>query len=74
MSSVDDAGIVVDVGDSGAMAAAMDWLVAHPDEGRDMGLRGRARMVERYDLELVVEYHVSMYREMLGDRARRNVL
>jgi len=69
---VDDAGVVVDVGDSGAMAAAMDWLVGHPDERRAMGLRGRARMVERYDLELVVEHHVSMYREMLGDRTRRN--
>jgi glycosyltransferase involved in cell wall biosynthesis len=71
---VEDAGFVVDVGDSAAMAAAMDWLVDHPDEGRAMGLRGRARIVERYDLELVVERHVSMYREMLVDRARRKGL
>jgi glycosyltransferase involved in cell wall biosynthesis len=68
---VDDAGIIVDVGNSTGMAAAMDWLVAHPDEGRAMGVRGRARVVERYDLELVVEQHMSMYRAMLGDQPRR---
>jgi glycosyltransferase involved in cell wall biosynthesis len=68
---VGDAGIMAEVGDRAALAAGMDWLVDHPDERRAMGLRGRARMVAEYDLELVIERHLAMYGEMLLERRRQ---
>lgn len=65
-----DSGIVVPVGDPHALAAAMDRLIDDPAEGRRMGARGRARMIERFDVQAVIREHEGMYRSMLADRAR----
>ncbi len=47
---------------------AMDWMVDHPDERRQMGVRGRARMVERYDLQVLIRMHEQLYLGMLAER------
>jgi glycosyltransferase involved in cell wall biosynthesis len=65
-----DGGLLFEVGDAGALAAAMDWMIDHPDERKEMGLRGRERMIEHYDLHGLVELHEAMYREMLAERSR----
>jgi len=49
---------------------ALDWMVDHPEEARQMGSRGRARMVERYDLRVLLGLHEDLYREMLAGRHR----
>ncbi|MGZ8528178.1 MAG: glycosyltransferase [Candidatus Limnocylindrales bacterium] len=64
-----DSGIVVPVGDPRALAAAMDRLIDDPEESRRMGARGRARMIERFDVQAVIRDHEAMYRSMLADRA-----
>jgi hypothetical protein len=33
-----------------------------------MGQRGRARMIEHYDMQIVIRRHEAMYRQMLDDR------
>jgi len=66
-----DAGIVVPIGDVSALALAMDRLVNARDEARGMGLRGRARMIERYDLGLLIAEHEGMYRQLLAERSGR---
>lgn len=66
-----DRGILVPIGDPVALAGAMDRLIADPDAARRMGLRGRAAMIERFDVQAVIALHDSMYRSMLSDRARR---
>lgn len=63
------AGIVVPVGDVDALAQAMDWILDHPEEARAMGLQGRARMVERYELRTLVARHEALYLELLAERA-----
>jgi glycosyltransferase involved in cell wall biosynthesis len=68
-----DSGIVFDTGDVHALAAAMDWMIEHPDERQAMGQRGRQRMVEQYDLHQLVQLHEALYREMLGERPPRAV-
>lgn len=41
-------GICVDPADPRAIAAAIDYLVTHPEQGRQMGVNGRRAVVERY--------------------------
>lgn len=66
-----DAGIIVPTGDVPALAAAMDHLIDRPDVRNAMGQRGRERMVERYDLNVLVRMHEALYREMLAERPQR---
>lgn len=66
-----DSGILYPTGDVAALADAMDWLIDHPDEAHAMGLRGRDRMVEQYDLQVLIRMHEELYRAMLAERSRR---
>jgi glycosyltransferase involved in cell wall biosynthesis len=65
----EDGGFVVAIGDIGGLTDAMRWIVDHPQEAERMGERGRDRMVERYDLQIVIRRHEVMYREVLAERA-----
>ena len=65
------AGLVVSVGDVPAFAAAMDWLLDHPAEAREMGQRGRARTVEQYDLAVLIPMHEKLYRAIASEASRR---
>jgi glycosyltransferase involved in cell wall biosynthesis len=67
----EDHGLVFATGDVRGLAAAMDWLIDHPDERGQMGRRGRARMVERYELRALIRLHEELYRELLEERARQ---
>lgn len=64
-----DSGIVVPVGDPRALADAMDRLIDDPEAGRRMAARGRARMIERFDVKALIPEHEAMYRSMLAARA-----
>lgn len=64
----DDGGIVVPIGNVRAMAEAMDWLIDHPTERRQMGVAGRSRMVAEYDLTITFAKHEQLYRELLAER------
>ena len=65
-----DAGLIFPVGDVDALAAAMDSLIDRPDEARMMGQSGRARMVDQYDLPILIEQHAHLYEEVLAERSR----
>lgn len=43
--------MLVDPRDPKAIAAAMRWIVEHPDEARAMGRRGRKAVTDRYNWE-----------------------
>ena len=66
-----DSGILYPIGDVAALADAMDRLNDRPDEAHAMGLRGRERMVEQYDLRVLVPLHETLYRELLAERSRQ---
>ena len=65
-----DSGILVPIGDVRGLAAAMDRMIDHPDERQAMGVRGRERMVETYDLPVLLRMHEDMYQAMLIERTR----
>jgi glycosyltransferase involved in cell wall biosynthesis len=61
----DGRGLMVPVGDIGALATAMTWVLDHPDEAQAMGRRGRSAMAA-YDLRHVLELHEGLYHKALG--------
>lgn len=67
----DDAGVIFEVGDVAALTTAMDRLLDEPETAHAMGLRGRARMVERYDLQPLIHMHEALYAGLLAGRAAR---
>jgi glycosyltransferase involved in cell wall biosynthesis len=66
---VGESGFLLRIGDVDALAGALDWLVDHQEERRLMGQHGRERMVERYDLQIVIGLHDRLYDELLAERA-----
>ena len=66
-----DSGILVATGDVRGLAAAMDRLIDNPDDRRAMGAQGRKRMVENYDLPILLRMHEAMYQALLAEHPRR---
>ena len=64
----EDRGLVYETGDIAGLTEAMSWIVDHPAEARRMGELGRARMIERYDLSVLLRLHEDLYRSMLAER------
>jgi len=68
---VGDSGRIVEIGDVDGYADAMEWMLEHPTERQAMGVRGRRRMVERYDSRIVIKLHEELYSSMLAERSTR---
>lgn len=62
----EDNGLLVPVKDAAALESAISRLLDHPDERRRMGARGRARAVEEFSQERVIETTLAVYREVLA--------
>ncbi len=61
----EDAGLLVPVGDVQGLARAMAWLLQHPEEAKEMGVRGRVKM-ESFSLPRVLKLVDDVYAEALG--------
>jgi glycosyltransferase involved in cell wall biosynthesis len=62
-----ETGLLVEPGDAGALAAAIESLLEKPDWGRDMGERGRRRAAERFDIGLMFERTKQVYADILRE-------
>jgi glycosyltransferase involved in cell wall biosynthesis len=60
------AGLIVPIGDIGALAHAMDLLAGDSEQAHRMGAAGRVQ-VRAYDLDKVIRLHEQLYTEALGD-------
>jgi glycosyltransferase involved in cell wall biosynthesis len=67
---VDDGedGVLVEVGDVDAIAAALALLARDPELRRRMGERGRELVVPRYRVERLIDDVDSLYRELLSEK------
>ena len=63
-SVLDGVGLLVPPDDPGALAAAADRLLAHPDERARLGAAARARAVERFDVRRSVAATLDLWREL----------
>ncbi|MNL00334.1 Spore coat protein SA [compost metagenome] len=59
-------GICVDPLDSRAIARAIDYLVAHPDEAESMGRNGQKSIQERYNWNIEARKLVAFYRKVVN--------
>ncbi|MGF1670835.1 MAG: glycosyltransferase family 4 protein [Balneolaceae bacterium] len=63
----DGSGILCKTGDIEKLAAAMQWIVNHPEERREMGILGRKK-IRMYDVENIIKLHENMYAEVLSSK------
>lgn len=61
-----DNGLLVPVGDAGALAAAIRRLLDDPDLRRRMGARGRERAVNEFAQAIVIETTLALYRNAVA--------
>ncbi len=64
-------GALVPVGDAAALRAAIEQLLAAPDERRRLGAAARVRAERRFGVAGMVAAHVSLYERVLGERPAR---
>ena len=58
----EETGLLVEVGDAGAIAAAIASLLAAPERRRVLGEAARKRIEERFTVERMVERYLQLYR------------
>ncbi|MGI8907839.1 MAG: glycosyltransferase family 4 protein [Candidatus Sumerlaeaceae bacterium] len=63
-----ETGWLVPSKDASALADRLSWLVEHPAEAADMGRRGRARVLEHFDLAKVVAHELQIYNKLIAGR------
>jgi len=59
------AGLFVDPLDPHAIAEAIDWLLAHPDEAEEMGQRGRELVLKKYNWDREAQKLLQFYERLL---------
>jgi len=59
-------GLNVKVNDSGAVAAAITWLVANPDQAKALGRNGRRYVLENYSWTSSLVALLRIYEQVLG--------
>jgi glycosyltransferase involved in cell wall biosynthesis len=65
----DGVGTLVQPGDVGALAAALDAVITDPATAAARARLGRERMVTSYGLDLVLDMHMELYARTAGGRA-----
>jgi len=63
-----ETGLTVAPGSAGELTAAMEWMVAHPQERVEMGKAARKRLEEKYTQEIMVGNIEKIYEELWRDR------
>lgn len=58
-------GLLVEPGDAGALAAAIERLLGDPEEARRLGVEGSRTVEERFGVDAMVEKTLECYRELL---------
>jgi glycosyltransferase involved in cell wall biosynthesis len=57
---IDDCGILIDVGDTDALAVAMRTIIDHPQQAAQIGQNGRKK-VDSYDVQKIIKIYVDIY-------------
>ncbi|QJD80463.1 glycosyltransferase family 4 protein [Spirosoma rhododendri] len=66
---VGEGGLLVDVTDPTAIAAAVDRLLTDPALAQSLGQKARASIASRFDLKKVTDQYLALYEQSLSTRA-----
>jgi glycosyltransferase involved in cell wall biosynthesis len=64
---VNKTGLIVPVKNSYRLADAIQWLIEHPSERIKMGKAGRKYAEKNFKIEKIIQYHLSIYRELINN-------
>lgn len=64
-----ETGLLVPPRDPGALAEATVWMLEHPDQARQMGLRGQRRMAALFTEKMMVSRTETLYMHLLSNGA-----
>ena len=67
---VGQGGLVFPEGDAAQLAGKLTWLAEHPDQARQMGLRGRSVVEENYTWARAAQAMQNIYRELCQSPAQ----
>jgi glycosyltransferase involved in cell wall biosynthesis len=59
-------GLLVPMGDALRMAEAIDYLLTHPDEATEMGIRGKERVQTHFTIQKTARMVEAVYGEVFG--------
>lgn len=65
-----ETGLFIDPDDSQALAEMMAFLLDHPDQARQMGLQGRSRVLNTFNLEQTFEAYDTLYRKLIQETSQ----
>ena len=69
-----ETGLLVSQDDPQAIANAVAWLFAHPEEAQEMGKHGQDRVYNHFSAGRMAEQTLSLYHDVLRDRmSKRSV-
>ena len=60
-----ETGLTVEPNNSEELRDAMDWLISHPEERQEMGVKARTRLEHCFTQKLLVENIMNVYNEVL---------
>jgi glycosyltransferase involved in cell wall biosynthesis len=60
------AGRLVSVGDCAEIAAAMAWMLDHPEAAKHLGIQGQ-KQIQQYELSQILSLHDCMYEDFLKE-------
>jgi glycosyltransferase involved in cell wall biosynthesis len=61
-------GLLVPPMDADKLAAAICYLLGHPDEALEMGKKARTTILQRTDIDVVAEQYLSLYKRLIISR------
>lgn len=63
-----ETGWLIPARQSAPLAEKINWLLDNPDRAKQMGVAGRERVLEKFDIRAVVEHQLEIYRRLLVDK------
>ena len=59
-------GLLIPIKDIIALSKAMIWMIEHPKERKNMGKKGREKIIKEFDEKIVVEKYYKIILKLLN--------
>ena len=63
-------GLIVPVNNHIAMANAINFMLEHPREAREMGLNAKRKIINKFDMEVITKQTINVYQKLITDNGK----